>query len=205
MTYFSQKNICHKLYIIFLNIHFLNFITECCLKPDDQTPRECCNSMSCKCDGSFTLTQNTHQPVVYSICLVDLTGQIIFEDSEFCPEGNAHVKVSFKSKNRTILMNMEYQYFTTFTGWSSVISSSAWPSFIFFFTNLLTSVFTLIFQMLDKLLSIQKELLEYAQRFLPMKTLTRNEKKLMMRKQDFKCSHCQMDFERNDISVVGKI
>ena len=66
-------------------------------------------------------------------------------------------------------------------------------------------VFTLIFQMLDKLLSIQKDLLEYAQRFLPMKTLTRNEKKLMMRKQDFKCSHCQMDFERNDISVVGKI
>ena len=66
---------------------------ECLLSPEshvDQCP-DC--ALKCKCQNSNTVAKSKHKPFIYAFCLVALDGTLLLEESKFCYEGNAHVKL----------------------------------------------------------------------------------------------------------------
>ena len=126
------------------------FDLECVLKPEESLKQcpDCVFNCKCENDNSFTIEKNLHKPVIYSFCLVDLDGKLLAEESKWCPDGDAHVKL------------------------------------------------------LERLLDIQNEILEVSNKFLPMEQLSAEERRTLLKKQRYRCNHCDIKFKRSDTIVL---
>ena len=66
---------------------------ECSLASEGEA-KQCPDCVfNCKCENSFTIEKNKHKPIIYSFCIVSTDGQLLWEKSKKCPNGDAHIKL----------------------------------------------------------------------------------------------------------------
>ena len=69
---------------------------ECLLRPKDQQNCSKCISI-CKCEADntkkITLPKQEHEPIIYSYVIIDKNGEVLEQDTKYCPLGNAHIKL----------------------------------------------------------------------------------------------------------------
>ena len=65
---------------------------ECVLKATDNQNCGTCISI-CKCEADntrkTTIPKEIHEPIIYSYCIVDKNGQILEQETKYCPLGDA--------------------------------------------------------------------------------------------------------------------